>query len=206
MTHTVIYDNGRKKFNRWNYIVCQADKFHKLIKVNDLAESEEYTPVTYTQKSVLTSSLIIEDKTTNFNYGFSFVRELKLFSSYNFDFWDESHHNIKKEHFDFLLHYFHNDFSQLKLSEAKITDQVGGLVTKLTVKPGRVGYNYVIDYDYLVICEEGYVYMISVMMIVVLIILLIHTLNNVEDAILLVILASEKNMTIAYLVPEFIII
>ena len=158
MTHTVIYDNGRKKFNRWNYIVCQADKFHKLIKVNDLAESEEYTPVTYTQKSVLTSSLSIEDKTTNFNYGFSFVRELKLFSSYNFDFWDESHHNIKKEHFDFLLHYFHNDFSQLKLSEAKITDQVGGLVTKLTVKPGRVGYNYVIDYDYLVICEEGYVY------------------------------------------------
>ena len=68
MTHTVIYDNDRKKFNRWNYIVCQADKFHKLIKVNDLAESEEYTPVTYTQKSVLTSSLSIEDKTTNFNW------------------------------------------------------------------------------------------------------------------------------------------
>ena len=156
MDHTVIYDKDRLKYNQWNYIVCKVDKFHNNINLNNLIEGI-YTPKNYAQK-IKTSSLTIVDKTRNFNYGFSFIRELKLFSSYNFDFWDESHYNIKNEHFQYLLHHFHNDFAQLKLEDAKIVDQVEGQVTELHVKPGRVGYNYVIDYEYLVICEEGYVY------------------------------------------------
>ena len=156
MEHTIINDTGRLRFNRWNYIVCQVDKFHNVTRLNGLAE-EEYQRVKYNQK-LLTSTLTIVDKTTNFNYGFSFIRELKLFSSYNFDFWDESHHNLKKEHFEYLFHYFKNDFTQDKLSEAKIVDKVEGLVTKLTVKPKRIGYNYVKHYENLVICEEGYVF------------------------------------------------
>ena len=153
MTHTII--DNKVRFNQWNYIVCQADKFHNLIKLN--GEEKDYVPVIYTEKS-LTSFLSINDKTTNFNYGFSFVRELKLYNSYNFDIWDESHYNIKKNHFNFLLHHFHNDFTEIKLSDAKITDQIEGLVTKLTPKTDRIGYNYVIDYKNLVICEEGYIY------------------------------------------------
>ena len=158
MTHTVIYDNTLD-FNRWHYITCQVDKFHKRIKVNNNEDISSYSPVTYSE-TLLTSSLTIVDKTEKFNYGFSFIRELKLFSSYNFDIWDSSHYNIKKEHFDYLLHYFKNDFSQLALTDAKIVDEVEGYVTKLNdkVKPKRVGYNYVIDYEKLVICEEGYVY------------------------------------------------
>ena len=156
ITPTIVYDEDHLKFNRWNYIVCKIDKFHNLIKINDQPE-EIYTPVESNQK-LLTSSLTIVDRTDKFNYGFSFVRELKLFSSYNFDFWDESHHNIKKEHFEYLLHYFSNSFTKLKLTEAQIVDKVEGLVTPLTVKDNRIGYNYVIDYKYLVICEEGYVY------------------------------------------------
>ena len=58
---------------------------------------ETYSPINY-KNELITTSLTITDTTSNFNYGFSFVRELKLFNSYNFDFWDESHYNIKKEH------------------------------------------------------------------------------------------------------------
>ena len=54
------------------------------IIINGLPE-EAYTAITYSQK-LLTTSLTIEDKTRNFNYGFSFVRELKLFSSFNLIF------------------------------------------------------------------------------------------------------------------------
>ena len=98
------------KFNRWNYIVCQADKFHNVMSVNNKNEII-YTPVIYTNK-LSTSFLVINDTTINFNYGFSFVRELKLFSSYTFNFWDESRHNIKKINFDYLLHHFHNTFNE----------------------------------------------------------------------------------------------
>jgi hypothetical protein len=154
----IIFDNDRLEFNRWHYIRCSVDKFHKLSRINDLDEIENINVIDYNSKPPLTSSLTIRDKTVNFNYGFSFVRELKLYSSYNFPFWDDRHHNLKKNNFEYLLHYFHNTFTQDKLSDSKITDEVEGLVTKLTVKPKRIGYNYVIDYEYLVICEEGYVY------------------------------------------------
>ena len=153
---TKIYDEERLLFNKWNYIVCSIDKFHNVSRIDGLDE-QPYTKVTYGDK-ILTSSLTIVDKTENFNYGFSFVRELKLYSSYNFPFWDDSHHNLQKYHFEYLLHYFHNDFSQDKLADTKITDQVEGLVTKLNVKAKRIGYNYVKHYEYLVLCEEGYVY------------------------------------------------
>ena len=146
----------RPEFNKWTYVVCQADKFHKFIRLN-AQQNVTYTPVSYGNK-ILTTSLTIEDKTSNFNYGFSFVRELKLFSSFNFDFWDESLHNLQRSHFEYLLHSFSNRFSGDKISDSKITDAVEGLVTKLTLKSDRIGYNYVIDYKYLVICEEGYVY------------------------------------------------
>ena len=158
MTHSITYDT-RPKFNRWNYIVCQADKykFHKVIRVNALP-NDTYDDVTYPEK-LLTTSLTIEDKTKNFNYGFSFVRELKLFNSFNFPFWNESLHNLQKKNFQYLLHSFSNKFSGEKISESKITDAVEGLVTKLVLKDEpRIGYNYVINYKYLVICEEGYVY------------------------------------------------
>ena len=149
-------DEGRLKFNRWNYIVCQADKFHEVLRVNALPNGT-YTGVTYSEK-LLTTSLTIHDKTVDFNYGFSFVRELKLFSSFNFDFWDQSLHNLQPKHFQYLLHSFSNRFSGDKISESKITDIVEGLVTKPTLKSGRIGYNYVMNYRNLVICEEGYVY------------------------------------------------
>ena len=156
--HSIAIDETKNiRFNRWNYIVCQADKFHEVIRVDNLL-NESYTKIEYSNKKELTTSLTIEDKTQNFNYGFSFVRELKLFSSFNFDFWNDSLHNLQPEHFPYLLHSFNNRFSGDKISETKMSDIVEGLVKTLTLKKNRIGYNYVINYRYLVICEEGYVY------------------------------------------------
>ena len=155
MDHKIIEDR-RYDFNKWNYVVCQADRFHKEMRVNALP-IVRYNPVTYSQR-LLTTSLTIHDTTEDFNYGYSFVRELKLFSSFNFGFWNDSLHNLQPEHFEYLLHSFDNKFSGSKISESKIRDKVEGLVTKLTLKSNRIGYNYVMNYRYLVICEEGYVY------------------------------------------------
>ena len=153
---TIIYDKGRLKFNEWNYIVCQADKFFKVSRLNGLRE-QDYIPIEYNQK-ILTGSLTIQDKTEKFNYGFSFVRELKLYSSYNFPFWDDSHYNVNHGQFQYLLHYFHNDFTSDKLSETRIIDEVTGTSTLLRAKSNRIGYNYIIGYENLIICNEGYVY------------------------------------------------
>ena len=151
MVHSITEDDKRLKFNEWNYIICQADKYHEFIRVNGLNE-EPYIPAIYSQ-TLLTSSLTIEDKTINFNYGFSFVRELKLFNSYNFNFWDQSLHQLTKNNFQYLLYYFGNIFNEDKLKDSKISDKIEGLVTKLVLKPKRIGYNYVINYKYLTICE-----------------------------------------------------
>ena len=153
---TIIYDNERLKFNKWNYIVCQADKFFNLTRLNGLEESV-YIPVEYNPKMII-GSLSIVDKTTNFNYGFSLVRELKLYSSYNFPFWDDSHYNINPEQFQYLLHYFHNSFNTNKLIETRMIDIVTGLSILLKTKSNRIGYNYVIGHENLVICEEGNIY------------------------------------------------
>ena len=151
MVHSITEDDKRLKFNEWNYIICQADKYHEFIRVNGLNE-EPYIPAIYSQ-TLLTSSLTIEDKTINFNYGFSFVRELKLFNSYNFNFWDQSLHQLTKNNFQYWLYYFGNIFNEDKLKDSKISDKIEGLVTKLVLKPKRIGYNYVINYKYLTICE-----------------------------------------------------
>ena len=49
------------------------DKYHEFIRVNDLNE-KLYILAIYSQ-ILLTSSLTIEEKTTNFNYGFSLFRK-----------------------------------------------------------------------------------------------------------------------------------
>ena len=56
------------------------------------------------------------------------------------------------------MHHFSNIFNENKLSNAKIRDQVEGSVYVLSLKNDRIGYNYVIGYEKLIICEEGYVY------------------------------------------------
>ena len=56
------------------------------------------------EDNYLMSSLTIVDNTSKFNYGFSFIRELKLFSSYNFKDWDDGRQNLLPDNYQYLLH------------------------------------------------------------------------------------------------------
>ena len=88
-------------FNTWNYIRCAVDRFHLKFKLNGGDESS--FSLTHNILSS-TSSLYIVDNTNNFNYGFSFIRELKLYSSYTFSFWDDSNQYVNNLNFGYLLH------------------------------------------------------------------------------------------------------
>ena len=141
-------------FNTWNYIRCAVDRFHLKFKLNGGDESS--FSLTHNILSS-TSSLYIVDNTNNFNYGFSFIRELKLYSSYTFSFWDDSNQYVNSSNFGYLLHYFDNSFNDSNLN-IKMMDKINSVNYVMTVKSNRIGYNYVIDYSGINICNEGYLY------------------------------------------------
>ena len=58
--HSITKDDKRLKFNEWNYIVGQVDKYHEFIRVNDLNE-KPYIHDIYSH-TLLISTLTIEDK------------------------------------------------------------------------------------------------------------------------------------------------
>ena len=141
-------------FGEWNYIRCQADINNNLFKLN--GNEVTYTPAKY--KYFYTSSLKIKD-TSNVNYGFSFIRELKLYSSYNFDFWDDSRVILNKDSFPYLLHYFQFIKTNNNLSLEQTSDIIKENKYNIPpLKEGRIGYNYVINYNELVLCDIGFCY------------------------------------------------
>lgn len=74
----------------WYYLRCAVNTFTKKYFINSFAQ-QPYTPFpTFTASN--TTSLQITDNMSlaNWNYGFSFIRELKLLSNYPFQFWDPS--------------------------------------------------------------------------------------------------------------------
>ena len=139
----------------WAYIRCRADRFHKVFRLNSLDENT-YDPEDNNLN--LMTSLTIVDNTAKFNYGFSFIRELKLFSSYNFQEWDSGSQNLLPDNYQYLLHYFRNIFDGDDISKVSLYDEVTKQSFPLTPKSDRIGYNYVEDFTYLTICEEGYCY------------------------------------------------
>ena len=141
-------------FGKWNYIRCQADGNNKVFQLNN--DKKDYTPVKYSY--YYDSSLIIKDN-SNVNYGFSFIRELKLYSSFNFDFWDDSRTIFENNSLPYLLHYFRFIRSTEDLSLEQATDIIKDMSYNIqNLKDGRIGYNYVINYDELILCNLGFCY------------------------------------------------
>ena len=74
----------------WYRIRCAVNTFTKKYYTNQLPEIG-IAPAIPSFSAPTTTKLFIADKvSTNLNYGFQFVRELKLWSSYNFAFFDTS--------------------------------------------------------------------------------------------------------------------
>ena len=148
---------GSIPYAKWVYIRCMADKYHLLFRLNN--QEDRFTKIDFTQDK--RSTLTIVDNTLNFNYGFSFVRELRLYSSYNFDFWDDSFTIVTPDSFPYLLHYYSFALEVTDITKISSTDIVEGAFQDFVIKSNRIGYNYVIDYTTFTQCNEGYLYSLA---------------------------------------------
>jgi len=85
------YAEENKTEKVWFYVTCAADRYQKKFYLNNNAEVAFPTPIpTFTRGTSSTLQIVDNVLPASVNYGFSFVRELKLWSSYNFSFYDAS--------------------------------------------------------------------------------------------------------------------
>ena len=70
----------------WYYIKCAVNRIKGLFMTQSNTEFKINTPLPIWPSPFTSTSLYIADNVSNINlnYGFSFVREMKLISSYNF--------------------------------------------------------------------------------------------------------------------------
>ena len=142
-------------YRKWVYIRCMADKYYLKFRLNNLEENLNKIPIIQDIKSSLT---IVDNNNGNFNYGFSFIRELRLFSSYNFDFWDDSFIILNGNNFPYLLHYFSFTLEGNDISKIIVEDKIEGISQNLILKENRIGYNYIVNYTTFTQCNEGNIY------------------------------------------------
>lgn len=140
----------------WFYVRCASDNYKKKYYINNLIEKSYPVALPlFTRDS--TSSLIIKENvpTADWNYGFSFIRELKLMKNYPFQFWDPEYNYLEPSNYAYLLHYFRNQYID---GLDRITDEVKKTKTTLTLRSNLIGYNYVVDFTELTQCPEGQIY------------------------------------------------
>ena len=157
-----LYDNSiisnyietHINIGKWEYIRCEADINNKVYKLNQIENS--YVPIQYDYYYY--SELRIKEN-SNVNFGFSFIRELKLYSAYNFDFWDDSRIIFTKDSLVYLLHYFQFKRQSNELSSDQTTDIIKDMSYYVPqLKENRIGYNYIINYENLILCDIGFCY------------------------------------------------
>lgn len=142
----------------WFYVRCATDNYYKKYYINKLIEAKypEDLPSFVRAK---TTSLKIEENIINWNYGFSFIRELKLTSSYHFQFWDPSLNYLDAKNYKYLLHYFRTTFEN---GDESIIDLSTSLKYPLIRREGLIGYNYVVGFNELTQCPEGQIFKASI--------------------------------------------
>ena len=147
-------------YGNWFYVRCGADKYRKKFKLDNVETN--FIPVNYDDEQS-TSTIIINDNTINFNYGYSFIKEIKFYASYNYDFWKEEHYLLTPSKYDYLLHYYSFNFDydsngEKSLDKVSIIDKVTENEYFLIAKNNRIGYNYIKNYQDIIFCNEGYLY------------------------------------------------
>jgi len=85
------YAEENKTEKVWFYVRCAADRYTQKFYLNNNSEIPVPSPIPPFVKGTSTTLSIVDNVLpANNNYGFSFVRELKLYSCYNFGFYDAS--------------------------------------------------------------------------------------------------------------------
>ena len=144
----------------WFYVRCASDNYYKKFYINTMIELDYPAPLPSFDRGKTTTLTISENiPTTSLNYGFSFIRELKLSSSYHFKFWDPSYNYLDPLNYKYILHYFRNTFDN---GNESITDSVSGNQVTLIRKSDLIGYNYVVGFNELTQCPEGQIFQSSI--------------------------------------------
>ena len=172
---------GSLKYYQWNYVKCGTDLKNKKYFLNTITEyalkaKEEYFFDLREIDSTATEDLkyfsIFRSDDFLDNFGYIFIRELKLWQQYNLDFLDLNYiyfdldktsvDDLKKD-FPGLLLYYKNEFNLNEDNNPVITEILTGTSTIIGRDPEYVGYNIVDPENkgyapLLVICPYGQVY------------------------------------------------
>ena len=173
---------GSLKYYQWNYVRCGTDYKNKKYFLNNIVEYElkakpeffiDIRKENTEQSSERKYFRIYRGDDFLINFGFVFIREIKLWQQYNLDFLDSQYiyfdltktnnvDEIKKD-FPGLLLYYQNEFHLNEKNNPVITEILSGRETELGRDPNYIGYNIVDPdalgyYQNLTICPYGQVY------------------------------------------------
>ena len=184
---TLIYSDIKSNsmlFYSWQYVRCGTDLKNRKYFSNtnieyDLkAKRDTFFNFNTIDSESTPSSLKFFTiyRSENFlnNFGFVFIKEIKLWQQYNLDYLDTktiffdmtkiTKEEIKKN-FPGLLLYYQNDFNLTETGNSVIIEQLTGTISYLPRTPDYIGYNILQDYigrpekfQYIYSCPYGSVY------------------------------------------------
>ena len=150
---------GSLKYYQWNYVRCGTDYKNKKYFLNTIVEYDIKTKPEFfidiekenkEQSSDNKYFRIYRGSDFLVNFGYVFIRELKLWRQYNLDFLDSQYiyfdiSNITKlkEDFPGLLLYYKNEYDRSLQNNPVITEILSNYSTELGRDPDYVGYNIV---------------------------------------------------------------
>ena len=172
------------QYHFWEYIRCGTDLKNAKYFSNTYIEYElKAKPDTFFDYDTIDSDSTASSlkyfkihKSENFlyNFGFVFLKEIKLWQQYNIDFLDTKNIFFDmtkitkeeiKENFPGLLLYYQNNFLRTELGSYTIIEQLSGKTANLTKVPEYLGYNIINDtkgspeyFEYVYSCPYGQVY------------------------------------------------
>jgi hypothetical protein len=143
-------DSLTLKYYQWNYVQCSTSLKNKKYYINTNPETniQQIIPSGFGNFTNITSTNFIMQPSGHTNYGFLFIREIKLWAIYNIrEFFTKCTVGIPK-YVENLLHYL-----PLANNSTTITDSVEGISTSSIPSTDWIGYN-VVDFNNVLSIED----------------------------------------------------
>lgn len=144
-------------YYKWNLIRCGVDRNNLNYYLNSSVKKVETVDLP-SLPSTTSLKIGMLDASSITNFGFIFLREIKLWQQYNFKYINSGYININYKLYPGLLHQFPNDINNSTLYERTNFNQLS-----LKRRVDFLGYNFVDPtnrglYSNLNLCSEGMVY------------------------------------------------
>ena len=171
-----IYSDVRTntiQYHTWEYVRCGTDlknaKYFSNTNIEYTLKAKkdtffDFDSIDSDTPSSLKFFKIYKSQDFLYNFGFVFIKEIKLWQQYNIDFLDTKHIYFDmnkitkeelKENFPGLLLYYQNNYFRTELGTYMIVEQLSGKNANLTKEETYLGYN-IIDDDYPQYFEKVY--------------------------------------------------